>query len=750
MKKFLFLTLSLMLVATGAWAIKGKVDTTTKAAKYQVVDKANDNTKLMPLRDRTARFAAPEGAVTLPYTNTFDTEEELAGLGVYDANNDSCTWGLSQATGGGYMLAYSYSSANAADDYLFLPPMELNANSSYSFALEAWCRSSYYPERFEVLLMSVDDDEADLISVIPSTDVTSTTATTFSNEAVTVPTTGYYEFVIHAISDADKYMLYVDNVSVNINAEKELIMSLSAPATVNAGQTVNVAATVLNGGSAAAQNYTVTVTMGEEVLANETVAEELAPGAKKEFAFEIPTNAFDAGKELTFNAEVEFDGDALPDNNSATATVTINANDLDAPLNLTAEGNEDGTIVANWEVPEPPEVYTEDFENIAIFPAFTNGGIDEDVHTGAFGDWTLYDGNGITVYGYSSVDVPNLGGPQAWFVMAPGSDQLSQSLMSTQAPHSGDQLLASFCPADNSGAPAADHWLISPELTGEAQTISFFARELTDQYGAETFEVLASTSDNDPANFTLVESSVSCEVTTWTEYSFDLPAGTKYFAIRHTSEDIFALFIDDVTFKPAAPPAGTVPDAFNVYLDGELVETVAGNVFTYTFEDVEPGDYLVQVTAVYGELESEPAEAEATVPEVVVEKFAINVTQIGEGTIDCPEEAAPGETVTFTIDAGENTYELSITDATGAPIDYQPLHTGVDTYSFVMPNGPVNINVTFTEAPITGVNDINAGKTIANVRYYNMAGQRVAQANGATIVVTTYTDGTTRTVKMMK
>ena len=751
MKKFLFLTLSLMLVATGAWAIKGKVDTTTKAAKYTAkVEKSADAVKGMPIRNKMARFAdAPEDAVTLPYLNTLNTADEYGQISYYDANSDESTWGLFYAddTQTDICAGYTYNSTNAADDYLIFPPMGLDASESYTFALDAKCASTYYPERFEVLLVP-EDEEADVLELIGSTDVASTDFTTYTNAAVVVPATGYYSIYVHAISDANMWRLFVDNISFKVNADKELAISLSAPASVNAGQTINVAATVINGGLAAAQNFAVTVTMGEETLVNETVTEELAPNAKKEYTFEIPTNALDAGKELTFNANVEFEGDAVPDNNSATATVTINANNVTAPVNLTAEGNEDGTIVANWEMPEPPALYTEDFENTAIFPAFTNGGIDEDVHTGAFGDWTLYDGNGIGVYGYSSVDVPNLGGPQAWFVMAPGSDQLSQSLMSTQAPHSGDQLLASFCPVDNSGAPAADHWLISPELTGEAQTISFFARELTDQYGAETFEVLTSTSDNDPANFTLVES-VSCEVTTWTEYSFDLPEGTKYFAIRHTSEDIFALFIDDVTLE-VAEPLVVEPDAFNVYLDGELVETVAGNVFTYTFEGVEPGDYLVQVTAVYGELESEPAEAEVTVPETQAEAFAITINQEGEGTITCPETAVPGETVTFTVDAGENTYELSITDATGAPIDYQPLHTGVDTYSFVMPNGPVNINVIFTEAPITGVNDINAGKTIANVRYYNMAGQRVAQANGATIVVTTYTDGTTRTVKMMK
>ena len=646
---------------------------------------------------------APDGAVSLPYTNTFDTDEELEGLGVYDANEDESTWGLGSDPNGGYCLTYSYNSANAADDYLYLPPMELNANASYTFSFESWAQSSYFPERLEVLLVPSEDETIDIITVVEPTDIsnTSTAIQTITNDVVTVPVTGYYEFVFHAISDADMFRLNVDNVLVKINADKEVGISLGAPATVKAGQTINVAAAVTNSGALAAQNYTVTITMGDEELVNETVAEELAPGAKKEYAFEIPTNAFDAGKELTFNAEVVYEGDENPSNNSATATTAITESGVEPPLNLTAEGNEDGTIVANWEVPEVSATYTEDFENTSIFPAFTTGGINESVNTGAFGDWTLYDGNGMTVYGYQSVEVPNLGGPHAWFVMAPGSDQLSQSLMDTQAPHSGDQMLASFCPADNTSTPPADHWLISPELNGEAQTISFFARELTTQYGAETFEVLASTTDNDPASFTLVEA-VSCDVDSWAEYSFNLPAGTKYFAIRHTSQDIFALFVDDITLSAANPPAGSTPDAFNIYLDGELVETVSGDVFTYTFEGIEPG------------------------------------------------EAAPGETVTFTIDPGENTYELSITDASGEPIEYQPLRTGVDTYSFVMPDGEVNINVTFSEAPITGVNDINAGKTIANVRYYNMAGQRVAQANGATIVVTTYTDGTTRTVKMMK
>ena len=48
------------------------------------------------------------------------------------------------------------------------------------------------------------------------------------------------------------------------------------------------------------------------------------------------------------------------------------------------------------------------------------------------------------------------------------------------------------------------------------------------------------------------------------------------------------------------------------------------------------------------------------------------------------------------------------------------------------------------------VNEVWSNKTVANVRYFNLAGQEMTQANGATIVVTTYTDGTTNAVKVMK
>ncbi len=51
----------------------------------------------------------------------------------------------------------------------------------------------------------------------------------------------------------------------------------------------------------------------------------------------------------------------------------------------------------------------------------------------------------------------------------------------------------------------------------------------------------------------------------------------------------------------------------------------------------------------------------------------------------------------------------------------------------------------------TAVEEVNANKTVANVVYYNLAGQQSAQpVSGVNIVVTTYSDGSTTTAKVIK
>ena len=65
-----------------------------------------------------------------------------------------------------------------------------------------------------------------------------------------------------------------------------------------------------------------------------------------------------------------------------------------------------------------------------------------------------------------------------------------------------------------------------------------------------------------------------------------------------------------------------------------------------------------------------------------------------------------------------------------------------------LPSDPIAYE--FVVSPVTGLSELLNGKIVANVRYFNMAGQEMQEANGMTIVVTTYTDGTTNSVKVMK
>ena len=74
----------------------------------------------------------------------------------------------------------------------------------------------------------------------------------------------------------------------------------------------------------------------------------------------------------------------------------------------------------------------------------------------------------------------------------------------------------------------------------------------------------------------------------------------------------------------------------------------------------------------------------------------------------------------------------------------------VEAYAFIGQVESQQVAYEFVVQPYTGINEMNAGKAVAGVRYFNVAGQEMQEANGLTIVVTTYTDGTTSAVKVVK
>ena len=224
--------------------------------------------------------------VDAPYYNTLDSEEEVAQMGVYDANGDDVTWTFV----GGY-ARYLWSETDDADDWLLTPAVKLEAGKKYNFSADFWAESADYPERAEVVMVSEATTAALArgITVIEPFVVDNEDAETKTSADIVVEETGYYHFAIHAISDANQYVLNVDNIVIEAAADP------NAPAAV-ADLTVTASSEKL----AAIIAFTAPATTvgGEALTANMSKVElyrdgkliktftDVAPAAKLEFVDE--------------------------------------------------------------------------------------------------------------------------------------------------------------------------------------------------------------------------------------------------------------------------------------------------------------------------------------------------------------------------------------------------------------------------------------------------------------------------------
>ena len=177
-----------------------------------------------------------------------------------------------------------------------------------------------------------------------------------------------------------------------------------------------------------------------------------------------------------------------------------------------------------------------------------------------------------------------------------------------------------------------------------------------------------------------------------------------------------------------------------LYVNGELVEN------PYTIARGEE-DVTVTITATAqgeGKRISDAAEQTLVIPaiqytavptvSVEVTDDAVIITATGDGDVQLYVNGEPVENP-YTIIRGEEDVDIEV-------------------YATAKENGKVMSTSEVTVITIpkkdSGVDELLGNKTVANVRYFNMAGQEMTEVNGATIIVTTYTDGTRSAVKVIK
>ena len=400
-----------------------------------------------------------------------------------------------------------------------------------------------------------------------------------------------YDFIvlkfIGECNDASLQRLSFDGVELYDVLDHNLrALSVAPTLTGTPGQEMEAGVRVRNIGNNVEDNFTVNLYLNGRKVAS-TKGGPLEPFRDDTYYMTFTPKIEDLGQAKVYaTVEAAAEDDDPSDNTTQQVTVAIKEPELPTVTDLAAE-REGSNIKLTWTKPaNTARTVIEDFESYEKWSYGPN-----------FGDWTTYDGDQARTIGVNGVNWPNCGTPMAYIVFDPV--ELGLSSIPRFAPHSGNQYMASWGAYDeeNDDVGKSDDWLISPELDGRSQTISFWSKAASLTYAPEEFEILYSTTGTDVDDFTKI-SSHEVDGDEWYNFSAKLPEGAKYFAIRCVSEGKMALFIDDVTYHEGQMEIQN----FNVYRNGEKIGTANANASS--FVDAGNDADIYTITVVYDEGES--------------------------------------------------------------------------------------------------------------------------------------------------
>lgn len=289
------------------------------------------------------------------------------------------------------------------------------------------------------------------------------------------------------------------------------------------------------------------------------IEEPIVPLSSKEYKLVYTCSGINEDPQVNLKAVVTHAGDPVETNNSADVQLTYVKPTLPTVLDLAA-AEQNGNVLLTWDIPENTlEEITEDFDS---YDAFSVG---EEVLTEK-GYTVYFNPQNTEKCGPGAYD--HAGEPIGWLVF----DNVKAGFGATgaYAPHSGSQCLVAF-----DGSKKMDTWLITPELSGNEQTVSFWTGCLTGNWGAEEFNVLYSTTGTDKGDFIQINEKTLTEKDSWnwTKREFTVPAGAKYFAIQVVSTDKMGFKFDDLQFE-AGKSLGFDIEGYQVTVDGVITQTV--------------------------------------------------------------------------------------------------------------------------------------------------------------------------------
>lgn len=358
----------------------------------------------------------------------------------------------------------------------------------------------------------------------------------------------------------------IDNITIDAARDNDLAVSLNSPSRANVGANTQFQVKVSNEGNNDAENALLSLSINDSIVSQQQVSVPAATITYTNMSYVISANLKD---KLTAKVSLEWTDDEFTDNNeSAVDSVKIIRQDLPV-VTLNGQLDENGKPNLTWTAPaDTGYIHHESFENYDPF-SITNVGY-----------WTLHDEDSTSVNGIGGSYYEHMFEPCAYMVFNPELAYLDLSATPQFAPHTGDQYMAAF----TCGSLADNYdWLISPELSGQAQTITFYCRSVSEENGLESYSVYYSTTGTDIDDFIPIIEDDEASADQWDEVNVELPQGAKYFAIVCTSSNQFLFMVDDITYE-GKPISAT---GYNIYRDGKFIATVDASTLSYTDEDVD-------------------------------------------------------------------------------------------------------------------------------------------------------------------
>lgn len=391
-------------------------------------------------------------------------------------------------------------------------------------------------------------------------------------------------FKVQVNNVIDRYT-YLDRFCIDeMQAHDMEIYSFEMPSKARAGEGVTAKMIVQNIGYETATDWKVVLECdGKDVYEQNGI--ELETGSPCiVYLYDVPSVLKEGNN--TYKARVDYALDQDNINND-TESVSVEIVMPEWPSVQGINGEKQGSdFVVTWGEPSNADctTITDDFED--YYPWEKE----------AIGDWYLYDYDQLKIVGIVNWSMPVSGTPCSFFVCSDPDGKYA---------HSGTQSLAAF----GSSRGQTEDWLISPVLSGEAQTISFWERNHSYIYSNIAYCVYVSKTGKSPSNFLEAVSPVTYASTSWTQHSYELPEGSLYFAIV-AQQDLWhaGLFIDDITYTPGVHSTYDL-QGYRIYRDGEYLADIDKAVLTYTDTNVVDtnASHTYVVTAVYSKGESIPS-----------------------------------------------------------------------------------------------------------------------------------------------